>query len=438
MRHSAAGLLLALTLPLAACDDEKSNITPPVTLPATVVDVAASSTSFSTLVAALQTAGLVETLQGDGPFTVFAPTDAAFEALPPLALNKVIGDTELLTEVLTYHVVPGSYLAEDVVSLTSAPTANGKPLAISVDGGEVFIDGARVTQTDLVAENGVVHVIDAVLLPEPVLDVVETAQSSGAFSILLSGLEAAGLTETLKGEGPFTVFAPSDQAFDRLSDLQLGNLLTDTELLGRVLTYHVVPGNLEAAQVVTLDSAPTVNGKALPITVEDGTVFVGGVQVVTTDILTSNGVIHVIEDVLLPEPVLDIVETAEDAGSFTTLLTALDAAGLTDVLKGEGPFTVFAPTDDAFDKIPAETLSALLSDPEALAEVLTYHVIDGAVPAATVVTLDSAPTLQGSDVTIAVAADGTVSVNDATVLVTDIEATNGIVHVIDTVLLPEA
>ena len=569
------GLALALSVPLAACDDDENPVAPdpPIELPATVVDIATSSPDFSTLVGALQSAGLVETLQGDGPFTVFAPTNAAFSALPALALNKVTGDVNLLTDVLTYHVVPGAVPASDVVNLSSAPTVNGKSLSISVQGGSVFVDGVRVSTTDLFAENGVVHVIDGVLLPEPVLDIVETAQTAGSFNTLLTAVEAAGLTETLRSEGPFTVFAPSDAAFEKLSETELGNILADGDLLTRVLTYHVVAGDVRAADVVNLSSAMTVNGKELAITVEGGEVFLDGIRVVTTDIVTTNGVIHVIEDVLLPEPVLDIVETASqagsfntlvslvqeaglvetltsegpftvfapsddafaalsdletlnivgdgdllsrvltyhvvagevraadvvnltsattvngreiaitvengevfldgirvvttdiettngiihviegvllpepvldiveaafDAGSFSTLLTAVEAAGLTETLKGDGPFTVLAPTDDAFAKIPAETLNALLADVDALTNVLTYHVIAGEVPAATVVTLPSATTLQGSDVTIAVAGDGTVTINDATVLITDILTTNGVIHVIDTVLLPDA
>lgn len=131
----------------------------------------------------------------------------------------------------------------------------------------------------------------------------------------------------------------------------------------------------------------------------------------------------------------DILATAESAGSFTTLLTAVDAAGLTETLAGEGPFTVFAPTDEAFAAVDEDTLNALLADPEALADVLLYHVVAGEVPAADVVTLDSATTVQGSDVEIAVDGD-TVTVNGATVIQTDIQTSNGIIHVIDAVLLP--
>jgi uncharacterized surface protein with fasciclin (FAS1) repeats len=267
-------------------------------------------------------------------------------------------------------------------------------------------------------------------------DIVEAAQAAGSFNTLVGALETTGLVETLKGDGPFTVFAPTDAAFGAFTDIELEAITSDVDLLTRILTYHVVPGDVRAADVVNLSSAPTVNGKDLSITVEGGEVFVDGRRVAQTDLVVENGVIHVLDGVLLPEPILGIVETARNAGSFNTLLTALDVAGLTDVLEGEGPFTVLAPTDDAFAKIPADVLNGLLADVDALMDVLTYHVIDGEAPASAVVQLDAATTLQGSDVAISVAADGTVRINDSTVLITDIFTTNGIIHVIDTVLLP--
>lgn len=267
-------------------------------------------------------------------------------------------------------------------------------------------------------------------------DIVEAAQAAGSFTTLIGAIEAAGLVETLKGEGPFTVFAPTDEAFARLTEVELDAITGDVDLLTRVLTYHVVPGDLRAADVANLTSVPTVNGKELFVSVEGGEVYVDGRRVSQTDIVVENGVIHVLDGVLLPELILDIVETAQNAGGFNSLLAAVEAAGLTEVLKGEGPFTLLAPTDAAFAKIPADVLDGLLADVDALTEVLTYHVIDGEAPASVVAQLDAATTLQGGEVAISVAEDGTVRINDSTVLLTDIMTRNGIIHAIDTVLLP--
>ncbi|KGK99706.1 beta-Ig-H3/fasciclin [Methanococcoides methylutens] len=277
---------------------------------------------------------------------------------------------------------------------------------------------------------------------EEEMDIVDTAVSAGSFTTLVQAVQAAGLEDTLRGEGPFTVFAPTDEAFAALPEGTLDALLADEEALAAVLTYHVVAGEVMAADVAGLESAETVQGESVTFDTMDG-VKVNDANVVQADIETSNGVIHVIDKVLLPpsmmeeeaEEEMDIVDTAIDAGSFTTLVQAVQAAGLEETLRSEGPFTVFAPTDEAFAALPEGTLDALLADEEALAGVLTYHVVAGEYMAADVVTMDSAETVQGSEITFTVTDDG-VMVNDATVVITDIEASNGVIHVIDAVLIP--
>ncbi len=267
--------------------------------------------------------------------------------------------------------------------------------------------------------------------------IIEVAQQAGSFNTLLAAVDAAGLTATLEGDGPFTVFAPSDEAFAKIPSGALDALLANQDLLTQVLTYHVVPGRVIASQVVELSSAATVNGKSLSITLNGESVMVDQANVVATDIEAKNGVIHVIDDVLFPEPVLNLVQTAQKAGSFNTLLAALEATSLTSVLEGEGPFTVFAPTDAAFAALPEGTLEALLADPETLAAILTYHVVPGSLASGDVAALPSATTVNGAEVTISVVG-GAVRINDAEVIAADIGASNGIIHVIDKVILPPA
>jgi transforming growth factor-beta-induced protein len=178
----------------------------------------------------------------------------------------------------------------------------------------------------------------------------------------------------------------------------------------------------------------------------DGSVILNGeVEVIITDIEASNGVIHVIDGVLLPpammpeaEELQTIAEIAAGDENFSTLVAALQAAGLVEVFAGEGEFTVFAPTNDAFAALPEGTVEALLADPEGdLTNILLYHVVEGTVLAETVITLDAATTLLGEDVTITVTEDGRVLLNDSVeVIITDIIASNGVIHVIDAVLLP--
>lgn len=282
--------------------------------------------------------------------------------------------------------------------------------------------------------------------PEPELaDIVDTAVADGRFTTLVAAVEAAGLVETLKGEGPFTVFAPTDDAFAALPEGTVESLLLpeNKQQLTDILLYHVVSGKVMAADVTGLESAATVLGKDIAIKVDMGNVYINEAKVIITDIETSNGVIHVIDAVLLPPSdeaaeSNTIVDVAVADGRFTTLVAAVQAAGLVETLSGEGPFTVFAPTDEAFAALPAGTVESLLlpENKQQLTDILTYHVVSGKVMAADVVNLTSAPTVLGKDITITVK-DGKVFLNDTVqVIITDVEASNGVIHVIDAVLLP--
>jgi uncharacterized surface protein with fasciclin (FAS1) repeats len=262
-------------------------------------------------------------------------------------------------------------------------------------------------------------------------DIVQTAIEAGSFKTLVTAVKAADLVDTLQSPGPFTVFAPTDDAFAKLPKQTLSELLEQPDRLAAILEYHVLPGRVMAEDVLRLTSAKTALGQSVSIDTTRG-VKINDAKVIRTDIETSNGIIHVIDSVLIPDN--DIIETARAAGSFTTLLAALEAAELTDALRGDGPFTVFAPTDEAFAKLPKGTLEALLNDIPKLQSILTYHVVPGKVLSEDVVRLASAKTLQGQKVRIGSASS--VTVDNARVVTTDITATNGVIHVIDTVLLP--
>jgi transforming growth factor-beta-induced protein len=282
--------------------------------------------------------------------------------------------------------------------------------------------------------------------PEPMpKDIVDTAIADGRFSTLVAAVQAAGLVDTLKGEGLFTVFAPTDDAFAALPAGTLDELLKpeNKQKLTDILLYHVISGKVMAADAAKLTSAPTVLGKDITVKSDMGNVYINDAKVVIADIETSNGVIHVIDKVLLPpsDDAMEkntIVDVAVADGRFKTLVAAVTAAGLVETLSGEGPFTVFAPTDDAFAALPAGTLDELLKpeNKQKLTDILLYHVVSGKVVAADVVGLTSAPTVLGKDIKITVK-DGNVFLNDTVkVIITDVEASNGVIHVIDAVLLP--
>ncbi len=268
-----------------------------------IVDTAVSAGQFTTLVAAVKAAGLVDTLKGDGPFTVFAPTDAAFAKLPSGTVEALLKpeNRKKLQNILKYHVVAGKVTAANAAKLTSAETVEGQKIAIKAANGGVMINNAKVVKADIMTSNGVIHVIDSVLIPAD-KDIVATAAASKDFSTLVAAVKAAGLVETLQGKGPFTVFAPTNEAFDALPEGTVANLLKpeNKDKLVSILTYHVVAGEVLAADAAKLSSAETVNGKELSIKAKNGKVMVGDATVIAADIMTTNGVIHVIDHVLIP------------------------------------------------------------------------------------------------------------------------------------------
>lgn len=269
-------------------------------------------------------------------------------------------------------------------------------------------------------------------------DIVDTAVAAGSFKTLAAALQAADLVDALKGAGPFTVFAPTDEAFSKLPAGTVETLLKpeNKKQLASVLTYHVVAGKVAAKQVVDLKGAKTLNGQRVDIMVADGNVSVDKAKVVKTDIECSNGIIHVIDSVILPSSD-NIVATTDKAGTFKTLIAAAKAAGLAEALTGETELTVFAPTDEAFAKLPAGTVESLLKpeNKDKLAGILKYHVVAGRVYSEDALKAKVAKTLQGSTVSITVQ-NGKARVNSANLVATDIDASNGVIHVIDSVILP--
>jgi len=262
-----------------------------------IVQTAIAAGQFKTLTSLLTKAGLVDTLSTGGPFTVFAPTDAAFARVPKATLAALAKHPAQLKSVLLYHVVPGSVTASDVVKLSSAKTLEGSSVLIKVNKGGVFVNQAKVTMPDVMASNGVIHVINKVLIPPK--NIVATAKAAGMFTTLTALLKKSGLAGTLAKKGPFTVFAPTDAAFAKVPKATLAALAKNKAKLRAVLLYHVVKGQVTAAQAMKLRSAKTLEGRSLKIRVEGGKVIVGGATVTKADVLASNGVIHAINKVLI-------------------------------------------------------------------------------------------------------------------------------------------
>ena len=461
------------------------------------------------LVAALSHANLVSTLQGDGPFTVFAPTDQAFaDAGIDLSTFDTDEENETLVDILTYHVFSGSVSSTEVTDGMTATMVNGDDAIFTItESGDILIGEATVTTADVIASNGIIHVIDKVLLPPADLgDIPTVAGGTGVHTSLVAAVVQAELLTTLQGDGPFTVFAPTDDAF-AAAGIDLAALDTDEGkvTLTDILLYHVVAGAVPSSAVTDGMSAEAVNGDDLSFTVGEG-VMVNDANVTTADVPASNGVIHVIDKVLMPPPditeddgdicyntvthsvaagasfdecmayayyenvdfggqtftgcynmvshvadptvsqeiceayvwtpALDIPTTAQATTIHSSLVAALTQAQLVATLQGDGPFTVFAPTDNAFLEAGID-LSTFDTDEEieTLVDILTYHVVPSQVPSSAVTDGLVATAVNGDDLTFTVSDIG-VMVNGANVTLADVPASNGVIHVIDKVLLP--
>ncbi len=309
------------------------------------------------------------------------------------------------------------------------------------------------------------------VVKENIVDIVAADEN---FSTLHTAIVAAGLADTLaNADNSFTVFAPTDAAFAALESASPGtiaSLLADPQgALSQVLLYHVVNGELNSAAVIGSSSLTALQGETLNVSTSDAGAFINNSQIVVTDIPAKNGIIHVIDAVLVPQaianPTVEIIDMAEENieavveeneldvataeptqtiaeiaatnGSFNTLLAALNAAGLANTFAQPGDYTVFAPTDAAFANIPQATLDALLADPQGeLTNILLFHVISDSLSRNQIATTEFITTLDGRPLTVNTNDGNIIDVNGAKVLIYNIPASNGIIHVIDTVLIP--
>ena len=392
-----------------------------------------------TLVTAVVQAELLETLQGIGPFTLFAPTDQAFvDAGIDLAALDTTEGKAALSDILLYHVVSAEVASSDLSECQVANAANGQPLSFTV-GDSVMVNGATVTIADVPASNGIVHVIDKGLTPSDTPnDLPRTAQCTGIHDSLVAAVIQAELLTTLQGEGPFTLFAPTDQAFAN-AGIDLASLDTPEgkATLSDILLYHVVPGAVASSALTDCMSATAVNDLPLSFTVAVGSVMVNDATVVTPDVATSNGIIHVIDKVLTPTSTpTDVPRTAACTGVHNSLVAAVIQAELLPTLEGEGPFTVFAPTDQAF--VDAGIDLAALNTPEGkatLTDILLHHVHPGSLWGAEVTDGMMLAMANGDNLTLT-KMDGKVMIGDVEVTTTDVLASNGIIHVVDKVIMP--
>ena len=312
---------------------------------------------FTTLLAALDAAGLTETIASGGTFTVLAPTDEAFAALPPGTVESLINDVPALQNILLYHALAGKQSLWQLVEQSTAVTLQGNPVLALTESFKVRINGQRVDYPSLRATNGIIHPIEGVLIP-PATDIninslVDILVLDGRFTTLIAAVQAAGLADALTTGGPFTLFAPTDDAFAALPPGTVDALVANIPALQNILLYHVLGESQSALQLLRYRSAQTLQGEDVAVSLKRGGILINQSKVLNANVKAPNGIIHVIDAVLLPPaPEPNLLETLQADGRFTTLLAALQLAGLDSVVATGGTFTILAPTDDAFGRVP--------------------------------------------------------------------------------------
>ncbi|GAA4901086.1 hypothetical protein GCM10023311_28450 [Flaviramulus aquimarinus] len=452
-------LLIGFILVTSCSSDDDNNIVAPVPTNS-IVDLAQATPQLSSLASALiKYPDLVDLLSSDGTFTVFAPDNAAFTALLAAIGQTSIDDIpeDVLKSVLQHHVFASAALEASAVTSGTITMAGGETVEVLVNNDGVFLDNAQVTMPDVSGTNGIVHIINSVLVPPSMLPIVGTivapAYFNKNFTTLIAAVLAAdpSILELLLSDGTdgngLTLFAPTNDAFAAAG-------ITDVNGADAILAYHVINGATIMASML-----PTTDGSAAEVGTVGGNIYVtnagsgvfinGTTEVVDTNITGSNGVVHVIDRTLIPptNTINEIVASlaSGDPAEFTMLAAALAQAGLGDTFGTAGPFTVFAPTDAAFMAAGFADVAAInATSAEALVPILTHHVVQPSVYIFSTDLTDDlqAPMLNGQNVTIDL---DTLTIQDAAGSATpaglvttllNVHATNGVVHVIDSVLLP--
>jgi uncharacterized surface protein with fasciclin (FAS1) repeats len=401
----------------------------------TIVDFITATPTLSTLLAAVSRAQLVDGLSGSGPFTLFAPTNNAFTTVPAELRNDLFNNDEFiphLRDLLLYHVLLGELFAADLVASTMM-TLNEETVTVSLN--PLSVNGIPVSDGDNDVSNGVVHLINTgVLTPSWVSNtLVDRVSSASDLSTLGTLLVAAGID--LSGQGSFTLLAPTNAAFAALPQVTL-DFLTDpanVAELTRVLAYHVLMGVFTTSELIPGPIPTFTMGGTVAVSLDP--VMFNTAGVVEVDILARNGVLHKIDEVLEPPTTDTIIDFITATAELSTLLSALERGGFADSLSGSASITLFAPTNNAFTTVPANIVTLLFENDAFifhLQDLLLYHILDAELFAADFADGDSLTTLNGENVTISLAP---LSVNGIAISDGDNDASNGVVHLIDTGVL---
>ncbi|XP_066472308.1 transforming growth factor-beta-induced protein ig-h3 [Tiliqua scincoides] len=388
-----------------------------------IVELEESLENLRTAVAA---AGLNNLLESDGQFTLLAPTNEAFEKIPQETLNRILGDPEALKDLLNNHILKTAMCAEAIIAGLSMETLDGNLLEVGCNGEELTINGRPIiANKDVIATNGVVHFVNELLIPDSAKTLLELGQESEV-STAMDLFRQAGLNSHLTGNEQLTVLAPTNAFFKDGIPPADRNLLRD----------HIIKGQLSSKYLYHGQKLPTLGGKDLRVFVYRNNLCIENACIAAHDKRGRFGTLFTVEKMLTP-PVGTVMDVLKADNRFSTLVAAIQSAGLTETLNRPSSFTVFAPTNEAFQAMPQGELNKLMGNARELANILKYHVGEEILVSGAVGAVIRLKTLQGDKLEIS-SKNHVIHINKTPVSEADIMATNGVIYALNTVLQPPA
>nr|XP_040030116.1 transforming growth factor-beta-induced protein ig-h3 [Gasterosteus aculeatus aculeatus] len=390
----------------------------------TLIDV---DDDLETLRMAIAAAGLTNILENEGQYTIFAPTNEAFEKIPEETLNRILGDPVALRDLLNYHILKHMQCAESIVSGTPMETLQGTVLEVGCDGDQMTLNGrAIITKKDHLGTNGVIHYINELLIPDSAKVLLELADGSSVATATKLFVEA-GLSSHLTGSEALTMLTPLDDAFN-------GRDTTMTPDMKKLMTDHILKGQLTSKSLYHNQELETLGGIKLRVFVYRNNLCIENACIAAHDKTGRYASMFTVDKVLAP-PMGTVMDVLKSEGRFSVLVGAVQTAGMTELLNQQGALTLFAPTNEAFNALPRADLNRLMRDPQQLSTLLRLHLREGILVSGGVGSHTRVQPLQGEKLELGVR-NYTVYVNKVPLAHADLMATNGVVHAVDAIIKP--
>ncbi|KAM4555226.1 transforming growth factor-beta-induced protein ig-h3 isoform 2-T2 [Odontesthes bonariensis] len=381
---------------------------------------------LETLRMAFAAAGLTTMLESEGQFTIFAPTNDAFEKIPQETMNRILGDPVALRDLLNYHILKSMQCAESIVSGTPMETLQGTMLEVGCDGDQMTLNGkAIITKKDQLGTNGVIHYINELLIPDSAKTLMELVEGSSVSTATRLFVDA-GLASHLTGSEALTILAPLNDAFT--------GSLTMTPSMRKLMSNHILKEQLSSKSLYHGQELETLLGLKLRVFVYRNNLCIENACIAAHDKTGRYASMFTVDKVLAP-PMGTVMDILKADDRFSELVGAVQTAGMTELLNQQGALTFFAPTNDAFRALPRAELNRLLSNPQELSGVLRYHLSQGILVSGGVGSHTRLKPLQGDKLELGVR-NYTVYVNKIQVADADLMATNGVVHAVSSIIKP--